>query len=91
MRNPQFISIMILALAFVLFLFSLALIPPVELYCRLKRPALLLLVVQIALFLLYLLRKPPAGARALRIACVVFTLLGGALNALLLVMARGRC
>lgn len=91
MRNPQFFSIVLLALAFVLFLFSLALVPPVELYCRLKRPALLLLLVQIAFFLLYLIRKPTVGTRALRIACVVFTILGGALNTLLLVMARGRC
>lgn len=91
MRNPQFFSIVLLALAFVLFLFSLALVPPVELYCRLQRPALLLLLVQIAFFLLYLIRKPPAGTRALHIACVVFTVLGGALNTLLLVMARGRC
>jgi hypothetical protein len=91
MRNPQFFSIVLLAVAFVLFLFSLALVPPVELYCRLKPPALLLLLVQIALFLLYLIRKPPAGTRVLRVACVAFTILGGALNTLLLMMARGRC
>ena len=91
MRNPQFLSIVLLAVAFVLFLFSLALVPPVEIYCRLRQPAILLVVVQFVLFLLYLIRKPPVGTRALRIASLVFTILGCALNALLLVMARGRC
>jgi hypothetical protein len=91
MRNSQFASILILAGAFVLFLFSLALVPPVEFYCRFKRPAILLLVIQVAFFFLFLRRNKFAQERALRVATFVFNTLGVALNALLLLMTRGRC
>ena len=91
MRNSQFASILVLAGAFVLFLFSLALVPPVELYCRFKRPAILLLVIQVAFFFLHLRRSKLAQERALRVATFVFNTLGILLNAMLLLMARGRC
>jgi succinate-acetate transporter protein len=91
MRNSQFASILFLAGAFVLFLFSLALVPPVELYCRFERPAILLLILQVAFFLLALRRNTSTKERALRTASLVFNVLGVALNAMLLLMARGRC
>jgi hypothetical protein len=91
MRNSQFASILFLAGAFVLFLFSLALVPPVEMYCRFERPAILLLIIQVALFLLAVRRKTSANERILRTASMVFSVLGIALNAMLLLMARGRC
>jgi hypothetical protein len=91
MRNSQFANILILAGAFVLFLFSLALVPPVEFYCRFKRPAIVLLVIQVAFFFLSLRRNKLAQERALRVATFVFNTLGVALNSLLLLMVRGRC
>jgi hypothetical protein len=91
MRNSQFANILILAGAFVLFLFSLALVPPVEFYCHFKRPAILLLVIQIAFFFLSLRRNKLAQDRTLRVATLAFNTLGVGFNALLLLMARGRC
>jgi len=91
MRNPQFASLLYLALTVVLFLFSLALVPPVELYCRFERPAVLLLILQLALLAARISRRQRPEERALAIASLVFIALGVGLNSLLLLMARGRC
>lgn len=91
MRNPQFASLVLFGLAMVLFLFSLALVPPVEMYCRFERPAIVLLIVQLVLLAVRIARREVAGARALAIASFVFIALGVGLNSFLLVTARGRC
>jgi len=90
MRNPQFASLLFLALAVILFLFSLALVPPVELYCRLQRPAVLLLILQVVLLSVRISRREPPAERPLVIASFVFIALGVAFNSLLLLLARGR-
>ena len=91
MRNPQFVSILWFGVAMALFLFSLALIPPVEMYCRFERPAIVLLIVQLVLLAVGIARPRTSGERALVFASSVFMVLGMGMNALLLVMARGRC
>jgi len=91
MRNPQFVSLVLFGLSMVLFLFSLALVPPVEMYCRFERPAIVLLIVQLVLLAVRIGRREAAGARALAIASFVFIALGVGMNSLLLLMARGRC
>ena len=91
MQNPQIKSLLFLVAAVILFLFSLALVPPVEMYCRFQRPAIALLVVQILLVLFQLIAKPVQKERALMIGTFVFGTIGVALNAMLLLMARGRC
>ena len=91
MQNPQIKSLLFLVAAVILFLFSLALVPPVEMYCRFQRPAIALLVVQILLVLFQLIAKQAQKERALMIATFVFVTIGVALNAMLLLMARGRC
>ena len=91
MRNPQFVSVCFFGLAMVLFLFSLALVPPVEMYCRFERPAIGLLILQLVLLGVRIARRAPSGAEALKIATFVFIAVGVGLNSLLLVMARGRC
>ena len=91
MRNRQFASLLFLALAVILFLFSLALVPPVELYCRFQRPAVLLLILQVVLLSVRISRRPLAEERPLVIASFVFIALGVAFNSMLLVMARSRC
>lgn len=91
MRNPQGITLLFLGLAVVLFFFSLTLLPPVELYCRFIRPAIVLLVLQIIL-IAFRLRIPRETAnRALLIATFVFSILGIVFNAVLLVTVRGKC
>ena len=91
MRNSQGTTLLFLAVAVVLFFFSLTLMPAVELYCRFKRPAVVLLVLEIALLTVRLRTSPQSAERALVIATVVFAALGICFNAALLVMARGRC
>lgn len=91
MRNPQFASVVWFGVAMVLFLFSLALVPPVEMYCRFERPAIVLLIVQLVLLAVRIARRESSGAQVLTAASVVFIALGVGLNTLLLVMARGRC
>jgi hypothetical protein len=90
MPSPQGKTLLLLAIAVVLFFFSLTLLPAVELYCRFVRPAIVLLIVQI-LLLGRRVRISPASNRALVIATFVFTILGIAFNALLLIAVRGRC
>ena len=91
MRNPQFASMLFAAVTVILFLFSLALVPPVELYCRFERPAILLLILQLALLAARISRRQLPEERVLAIASFVFIALGVGLNSLLLLMARGRC
>jgi hypothetical protein len=90
MRNSQGTTLLFLAGAVVLFFFSLALLPPVELYCRFRRPALILFFLQLGL-LAFRFRTRNAPERALVIATFVFMTFGMLFNAALLVMARGRC
>jgi hypothetical protein len=90
MPSPQGKTLLILAIAVVLFFFSLTLLPAVELYCRFVRPAVVLLILQI-LGLVVRLRISAVSNRALVIATFVFTILGIAFNALLLIAVRGRC
>ena len=91
MRNSQGTTLLFLALAVILFFFSLALLPAVEFYCRFQRPALLLLILQILVVALRLGISRAISDRALVIATFVFTVLGLAFNIFLLVTARGRC
>jgi hypothetical protein len=90
MPGSQGKTLLLLAIAVVLFFFSLTLIPAVELYCRFVRPAVVLLILQI-LGLVVRLRISTASNRALVIATFVFTILGIGFNALLLISVRGRC
>jgi hypothetical protein len=90
MPSAQGKTLLLLAIAVVLFFFSLTLLPAVELYCRFIRPAIVLLVLQI-LFLILRLRISAAFNRALVIATFVFTILGIVFNTVLLITVRGRC
>src|SRR5437762_1426396 len=90
MRNSQGSTLLLLALAVVLFFFSLSLLPAVEMYCRFRRPALILLALQIAL-LAFRFRDRNSPERALVIATYVFSALGIAFTSLLLATAKGRC
>lgn len=91
MRNSQGITLSFLAVAVILFFFSLALLPAVEFYCRFQRPALLLLILQILVVAFRLGISRATSDRALAIATFVFTALGLAFNIFLLVTAPGRC
>ena len=91
MRNSQGTTLLFLAVAVALFFFSLTLMPAVELYCRFKRPALTLLVLEIVLLAIRTHTVRQSADRALAVATVVFTVLGICFNAALLLMARGRC
>lgn len=91
MRNSQLLDLLILFFAVILFLFSLALVPPVELYCRFQRPAIVLMIVQFGLLLVRIQRKRLPEDRPLVKASFVFIALGVIFNGLLLVMSRGRC
>ena len=91
MRNSQLPDLLILVFTVILFLFSLALVPPVELYCRFQRPAIGLMIVQFGLLLVRIRRKRVPQDRPLIIASFVFIALGVAFNSLLLITARGRC
>ena len=85
------LGLLFLAVALALFFFSLTLLPAVELYCRFRRPAMVLLVLQLVLVLLRTRPRGMSPERALLIATYVFASLGIAFNASLLLMARGRC
>ena len=91
MPNAQGKSLLLLGVAVVLFFFSLTLLPPVELYCRVQRPAILLLILQIVLVSLRLRVLRATSDRALAIGAFVFSALGMVFNAVLLVTARGKC
>jgi hypothetical protein len=90
MRNSQGTTLLFLAVAVVLFFFSLCLLPPVDLYCRFRGPALILFLLQVGL-LAFRFRTRNAPERELVIATFVFVTLGMLFNAALLVMVRGRC
>ena len=91
MRKSQSSALLFLGLAVVLFFFSLALLPPVELYCRFQRPAILLLILQVVLIALRFGVSRASADRALVIATFAFSGLGLVFNTLLLVTARGKC
>jgi hypothetical protein len=91
MRNSQASTLLFVALALALFFFSLTLLPAVELYCRFRRPAIVLLALQMGLVVLRTRPRAVSPERALVIATYVFASLGIAFNAALLVMARNRC
>jgi len=91
MRNSQGTTLLFLAVAVVLFFFSLTLLPAVEFYCRFQRPALILLILQFVMLVLRLYISPAAADRALVIATFVFTALGLTFNVVLLAKAHGRC
>jgi hypothetical protein len=88
MRNSQGTTLLLLALALVLFFFSLSLLPAVELYCRFTRVAIVLLALQAVLLGIRVrVRRLPATA-ALAIATIVFSILGIVFNAVLLITAK---
>ena len=80
-----------LGVAVALFFFSLTLLPPVELYCRFLRPAISLLILQVALIAIRLRIPCQKANRALFIATFVFSVLGLLFNAVLLMSTRGKC
>ena len=83
-------TLLLLAIAVVLFFFSLSLLPAVELYCRVVHPVIALLILQIMVVILRLYMSAMVS-RTLATATFVFTFLGIAFNALLLIGVRGRC
>jgi len=83
--------LLFLAVAVVLFFFSLALLPAVEFYCRFQRPALVLLILQVVMLALCAYVSRAAANRALVIATFVFAALGLIFNVVLLAKAHGRC
>ena len=91
MRNSQETTLLFLAVAVVLFFFSLTLLPAVELYCRFQRPAVFLLVLQIVSFGIRIHVPRMLTDRALVIATFVFIILGVIFNIVLLVTVRGKC
>ena len=91
MRNSQGTTLLFLAVAVILFFFSLTLLPAVELYCRFQRPAIFLLVLQFVLLAIRIGVPRTLADRALWIATFVFATLGVIFNVALLVMARGKC
>ena len=91
MRSSQGTTLLFLALAVVLFFFSLALLPAVELYCRFQRPAIFLLIIQILLIAIRTRVGRTPDDRALWVATFVFATLGMIFNVVLLATARGKC
>lgn len=91
MRNSQGTTLLFLAVALVLFFFSLALLPAVEDYCRFKKPAIVLLILQIPLALVRLRVPVKQSESALKIAAIVFTALGIVFNVFLLITTHARC
>jgi hypothetical protein len=91
MRSSQGTTLLFLALAVVLFFFSLTLLPAVELYCRFQRPALVLLIVQILLLAIRARVRSTSDDRALWVATFVFVMLGVIFNVVLLATVRGKC
>jgi len=84
-------TLLFLALALVLFFFSLALLPPVELYCRLRRPAIVLLILEAILIIFFSRWHKRSASGALTIATFVFAVLGIVFNAVLLAKAARIC
>lgn len=91
MRNPQFLSLLLLAVAVVLFFFSLALLPPVELYCRFQRAAVALCLLQLAVLIVRRGTPRAANDKPIVAATYVFIPLGILFNAVLLFMAHAKC
>ena len=91
MPNSQASSLLLLGVAVVLFFFSLTLLPLVEQYCRFQRPAIVLLILQIALLGIHLRVSRANANSGLVVAAFVFTALGLMFNVALLLMARGKC
>lgn len=91
MHNSQGTTLLFLAVALVLFFFSLSLLPAVELYCRFRKPALVLLILEVALVALWSGWRTRSVSSALTVATFVFAALGIAFNAYLLIKVAGRC
>ena len=91
MRNSQGTTLLFLAVAVILFFFSLTLLPAVELYCRFQRPAIALLILQVVMLGLRMRVLRISVDRALLIATFVFAALGLIFNIVLLTKAHGRC
>ena len=91
MRNSQGTTLLFLAVAVVLFFFSLTLLPAVEFYCRFQRPALVLLILQVVMLALRVYISRAAANRALVTATFVFAALGLIFNFVLLAKTHGRC
>jgi len=91
MRNSQGMTLLFLAVAVILFLFSLTLLPAVELYCRFQRPALVLLMLQTISLALCIRSWSRPTDRGLLVGTLVFTALGILFNAVVLVSTRGWC
>jgi FtsH-binding integral membrane protein len=91
MRNSQGTTLLFLAIALVLFFFSLSLLPAVELYCRFIRPAIVLLVLEFLLLVFLSRVRHESSSRVLIIATFVFAILGIGFNAVLLIAAKGKC
>jgi len=89
--RSQGTTILVLAAAVVLFFFSLTLMPAVELYCQFRRPAIVLLALQMVLIVLRSRPRAVNPERALLIATYVFASLGIGFNAALLLLARNKC
>ena len=91
MRNSQGTTLLFLALAVVLFFFSLALLPAVEDYCRFRKTALVLVIIQIPLALVRLRVPVTQSESALKIAAVVFASLGIVFDVFLLITTHAKC
>jgi chromate transport protein ChrA len=91
MRNSQGTTLLFLAVALVLFFFSLSLLPAVELYCRFRKPAVVLLILEVVLMLLWSRWRKRSASGALTVATFVFAALGIVFNAVLLIKGAGRC
>lgn len=90
MRNSG-TSLLFLALALILFFFSLSLLPAAELYCQFRRPATGLLLLEFLLLAAQFRFRAERSNRSLKIATFVFAILGIAFNTILLVAARAKC
>jgi hypothetical protein len=91
MRNSQGTTLLFLAVALVLFFFSLSLLPAVEFYCRFRKPAAVLLILEVVLMLLWSRWRKQSASGALTVATFVFATLGIVFNAFLLIKVAGRC
>src|SRR6185312_4512639 len=91
MRNSQGTTLLFLAVALVLFFFSLSLLPAVELYCRFRKPAAVLLILEVVLMLLWSRWRKRSASDALTVATFVFAALGIVFNAVLLIKVAGKC
>ncbi|HWC15795.1 MAG TPA: hypothetical protein VG498_02225 [Terriglobales bacterium] len=91
MRNSQGTTLLFLALAVVLFFFSLSLLPAAEHYCQFRGVAIVLLVLETVLLVLRSPLRPQSSTVALHVASLVFAILGIVFNAILLIAAKGKC